>query len=54
MPGAAAKLWGQLGQAGDPGDQRLPDASVWGKLEPGTKVHKGDALFPRLESRDPE
>jgi methionyl-tRNA synthetase len=49
MPAAATRLWEQLGQPGDPGDQRLPDASVWGQLEPGTKVHKGDALFPRLE-----
>jgi methionyl-tRNA synthetase len=50
MPGAAARLWEQLG-IGEPLDeQRLPDAAAWGGLAPGTKTSKGEALFPRLES----
>jgi methionyl-tRNA synthetase len=49
MPGAAGSLWEQLG-VGEPLDeQRLPDAAEWGRLEPGTKTAKGQALFPRLD-----
>ncbi|HSJ50929.1 MAG TPA: methionine--tRNA ligase [Actinomycetota bacterium] len=50
MPGAAGRLWAQLGVAEPLGSQRLPDAVVWGKLAPGTPTTKGDALFPRLDS----
>jgi methionyl-tRNA synthetase len=50
MPGAAARLWEQLG-IGEPLDgQRLPRAAAWGGLPPGTKTAKGDPLFPRLDS----
>jgi methionyl-tRNA synthetase len=49
MPGAAARLWEQLGVP-DPLDaQRVPVAARWGQLEPGTKTRKGDPLFPRLD-----
>jgi methionyl-tRNA synthetase len=49
MPGAAARLWGQLG-IGDPlGGQRLPGAARWGGLAHGSRVRRGEALFPRLE-----
>lgn len=49
MPRAAARLWGDLG-IGEPLEaQRLPDAARWGLLEPGTKISRGDPLFPRLE-----
>ena len=50
MPGAAQRLWAQLGLPGEVVDQRLPDAVVWGGLPVGTVAHKGDALFPRLEA----
>ena len=50
MPGAAQRLWGQLGIGAPLAEQRLPDAARWGGLEPGTKTSKGEALFPRLES----
>jgi methionyl-tRNA synthetase len=49
MPSAAARLWEQLGIGGAVADQRLPDAAVWGGLEPGTTTSKGDSLFPRVE-----
>ncbi|MGH2725304.1 MAG: methionine--tRNA ligase [Actinomycetota bacterium] len=49
MPGAAARLWEQLGIDEPLQGQRLPDAARWGGLEPGTKVRRGEALFPRLE-----
>jgi hypothetical protein len=31
------------------GEQRVPQAARWGSLEPGTRIKRGDALFPRLE-----
>jgi len=50
MPGAAQRLWEQLGIGVSLAEQRLPAAARWGGLEPGTKTTKGQALFPRLES----
>ncbi len=49
MPGASARLWASLGIATPLDQQRLPVAGRWGGLEPGAKVTKGDALFPRLD-----
>jgi methionyl-tRNA synthetase len=51
MPGAAQRLWEQLGYADRVEDQRLPAAAAWGQLEPGASTFKGEALFPRV---DPE
>jgi methionyl-tRNA synthetase len=48
MPSAAARLWDQLGIGASLGDQRVPDAVRWGGLEPGTRVRRAEALFPRL------
>ena len=49
MPGAASRLWGQLGIA-EPIERRiLPAAASWGGLQPGTVTSKGDALFPRID-----
>jgi len=50
MPGAAQRLWEQLGIEQPLDAQRLPSAAAWGGLPPGTKTAKGDALFPRLDS----
>jgi methionyl-tRNA synthetase len=50
MPGAAARLWEQLGIEEPLDAQRLPQAAAWGGLRPGTKTAKGDPLFPRLDS----
>jgi methionyl-tRNA synthetase len=50
MPGAAERLWGQLGIAEPLSAQRLPEGVRWGLLAPGTATSKGDALFPRLDS----
>jgi methionyl-tRNA synthetase len=50
MPGAATRLWAQLGIAEPLHAQRLPEAARWGGLAAGTPTAKGDALFPRLES----
>jgi methionyl-tRNA synthetase len=50
MPGAAARLWGQLGIPEPLELQRLPEAAVWGALVQGTITARGEPLFPRLES----
>jgi methionyl-tRNA synthetase len=50
MPAAAARLWEQLGIPEALEAQRLPDAARWGGLAPGTRVRRGEALFPRLEA----
>jgi methionyl-tRNA synthetase len=49
MPGAAGRLWEQLGIAEPLADQRVPRAAAWGGLAPGTKSNRGEGLFPRLE-----
>jgi methionyl-tRNA synthetase len=50
IPRAAAELWARLGLDGTPADQRLPDAAVWGRGPAGTRLEKGQPLFPRIES----
>ncbi|HEX5903961.1 MAG TPA: methionine--tRNA ligase [Actinomycetota bacterium] len=50
MPGAAGRLWEQLGIERPLEDQRLPEDAAWGGLSAGTKTAKGDPLFPRLDS----
>ena len=50
MPGAAQRLWDQLGIGGEVAGQRVPAAAAWGLLAPGTRTHKGRSLFPRLDS----
>jgi len=49
MPEKAEKIWQGLGL--DPGEEMSQDfkeATSWGKLKSGTKINKGDPLFPRL------
>jgi methionyl-tRNA synthetase len=45
MPATARRGLEQLGAAGE--DRPLGDAGGWGGLAPGTKVQKGEGLFPR-------
>ena len=49
LPNAARRLWEQLGLEGSVTDQRVPGAAAWGGTPAGTRVRRGDALFPRLE-----
>jgi methionyl-tRNA synthetase len=49
LPDASAKIRAALGQSGAPA---LADA-VWGRLEPGARVAKIAALFPRVEDKKP-
>ena len=50
IPHAAAELWKRLGLPGRPEDQRVPAAAAWGQLPAGSKVEKGDPLFPRKDT----
>ena len=43
------KIWAQLGIAGTPIDQPFDRALQWGGIKAGTKTHKGDPIFPRIE-----
>jgi methionyl-tRNA synthetase len=49
LPDASAKIRAALGQSDAPA---LADA-VWGRLEPGARVAKIAALFPRVEDKKP-
>jgi len=60
MPGASQRMWEQLGLPGCVSDARILDQSrpgtrftgddrAWGLLPEGTRVRKGEPLFPRLE-----
>jgi methionyl-tRNA synthetase len=49
MPAAAEQLWAKLGLHEALGDQRLPAAAERGLLPVGSKVERGDLLFPKLE-----
>ena len=51
MPISTAKLWDSLGATvslGEIANQKISEVSTWGQLKPGTRISKGDILFPRL------
>ncbi len=54
MPTTCEKLWKQLGadnSIGELSKQSIDDAKAWGMLPAGSKVVKGEILFPRLENK---
>ena len=48
MPDACERLLSQLGVTEPLGQLRLEEAARWGRLAPGTRVTKGEGLFPRI------
>jgi len=53
MPISTKKLWSYLGAEPNLGaieNQKISSVSKWGQLNPGTKISKGEILFPRLET----
>jgi len=48
MPGFAARAWQQLGLAGRP-DLQTWDSLTWGRTPAGTRIARGEPLFPRIE-----
>jgi len=53
MPETAEKILSRLGAEVSLGKEPLSELQVWGLLKPGTKVVKGEPLFPRLEAKSP-
>lgn len=51
LPESTAKIWALLGQTGSIGAQDL-DALRWGQLQPGTRLGKSEALFPRVDKEE--
>ncbi len=51
LPHATQKIWSQLGQTGALGSVLL-DNLAWGQLQPGTRIEKTAALFPRVQKDD--
>jgi methionyl-tRNA synthetase len=50
MPSAADEIWRQLNIEEKLGNIKLDEKGKWGMLKPGTKINKGKALFPRIET----
>jgi methionyl-tRNA synthetase len=48
MPETAEKILDRLGCSASIGKEPLSELQAWGLLKPGTKVTRGDPLFPRL------
>ena len=48
LPGAAGKIWEQLGIEEDLSTQTLETVKEWGRLKAGTKIRKTAPLFPRI------
>jgi len=51
IPGAAARIWRQLGQSGTVESQSL-DKLDWGQLVPGTRIGPVEAVFPRVDHKE--
>jgi methionyl-tRNA synthetase len=49
MPDTAETIWKQIGLDLDIASINIEDAGKWGGMKPGTKVKKGDPLFPRID-----
>jgi methionyl-tRNA synthetase len=52
MPETSSQMLERLGIEKRPGDLRLESDGAWGILAGGTKVFKGESLFPRVEAAD--
>ncbi|HPI02527.1 MAG TPA: methionine--tRNA ligase [Candidatus Goldiibacteriota bacterium] len=52
MPATAEKIWVKLGTAYDMKSLDLEKEMQFGLLKEGTKVSKGDPLFPRIQSEE--
>lgn len=49
MPSTGEAIWKRLGFESELTSEKLEDAAVWGKLRPGVKTYRGEALFPRID-----
>jgi methionyl-tRNA synthetase len=51
VPVGTQRIWEQLGQPGKLADVRI-DQLQWGGLQPGTKIGKPEAVFPRVDKKE--
>ena len=51
MPSAAKKMAVALGMENKLATASLEDQGCWGRMQAGTKLHQGEALFPRLAKK---
>lgn len=49
MPKTPAKVWDQLGIVDIQGIKSWESLKRWGAVPPGTKINRGEPLFPRIE-----
>jgi methionyl-tRNA synthetase len=54
MPGAAEKMAAALGLEAVFATAVLAEEGCWGRIQPGTALHIGEPLFPRLDKKLPE
>ena len=50
MPYVAEEIWRRIGLAGSPATPPYSQCAAWGQYRAGSKVEKGDPLFPRIKS----
>jgi methionyl-tRNA synthetase len=48
MPGVCEEIWRRIGLAGSPGARPFDEGATWGQYQGGTKVERGEPLFPRI------
>jgi len=48
-PDKAGEVWAQIGQGGDPGQQRFDALKAWGGVRAGARLGEAKVLFPRIE-----
>jgi methionyl-tRNA synthetase len=49
LPELTTKIWEQLGLPGKVSDHRYHDGAGWGNIDPGTCIHRGDPIVPRVD-----
>ncbi|HUJ64766.1 MAG TPA: class I tRNA ligase family protein, partial [Acidimicrobiales bacterium] len=45
---ASREIWRRIGLTGEPSEQRLPEAAIWGGYPGGLPVERSGPLFPRI------
>jgi methionyl-tRNA synthetase len=51
MPSTAGKIWQQFNIGQSLAEVHLAKGMQWGGLQPGIKINKGTALFPRIDTK---
>lgn len=54
MPALAARVQQQIQLFDNPASLSWEEAEQWGRVKPGSAVHKGEALFPRIDVKREE